>query len=248
MAEGCVDAREDGPRDLRELLISAREQERALVARELHDDVIQRLALLSIELGRLELAGPATQHAERLRAVRLELRRLGNDVRSLSHQMHPSVLDDVGLVEALRAECRRRCRQGGIDISLDIGPLPAVGRDAALCLYRVVQEALNNVSRHARSRTAGVVLREADGGLQLTVHDDGVGFDPKRPKRGSALGLVSMRERVALVNGTFDVDSGPGRGTAVTAWVPAVRSSSPGGLSGLRTVEWTHASHGASTP
>ena len=97
MAEGCVDAPEDGPRDLRELLISAREQERALVARELHDDVIQRLALLSIELGRLELAGPATQHAERLRAVRLELRRLGNDVRSLSHQMHPSVLDDVGL-------------------------------------------------------------------------------------------------------------------------------------------------------
>jgi signal transduction histidine kinase len=144
-------------------------------------------------------------------------------MHSLSRRMHPSVLDDVGLAEALRAECQRRCRQGGIDISLEIGPLPVVGRDAALRLYRVLQEALNNVSRHARSRTASVVLRHADGGLQLIVHDDGVGFDPRRPRQGSSLGLVSMRERLRLVNGTFEVDSGPGRGTAVTAWVPADR-------------------------
>jgi len=225
MTEGCSErgVREDEPHDLRQRLISAREQERALVARELHDDVVQRLALMSIELGRVELAGPATQHAARLRAVRRELRRLSDDMHSLSHQMHPSVLDDVGLEQALCSECERRGRQGGIDIALDIGPLPVVGRDAALCLFRVLQEALNNVSRHARSRTARVVLREADGGLQLIVHDDGVGFDPGGPRQGSSLGLVSMCERLRLVNGTLEVDSGPGRGTAVIAWVPADR-------------------------
>jgi signal transduction histidine kinase len=223
MTEGCIDVREDGSHDLRQLLISAREQERALVARELHDDVIQRLALLSIELGSVERLVPAAEQTQKLRAVRRELRRLSDDMHSLSRRMHPSVLDDVGLAEALRAECQCRCRQGGIDISLEIGTLPVVGRDAALCLYRVLQEALNNVSRHARSRTASVVLRHADGGLRLIVHDDGVGFDPTRPRQGSSLGLVSMCERLRLVNGTFEVDSGPGRGTTVTAWVPADR-------------------------
>lgn len=225
MTEGCIEqgGHEDETQDLRRRLVSAREEERALVARELHDDVIQRLALMSMELGRVELAGPATQQTERLRAVRQELRRLSDDMHSLSHQMHPSVLDDVGLAQALRSECQRRCRQSGIDISLDIGPLPVVGRDAALCLFRVFQEALNNVSRHARSRSASVVLRQADDGLRLVVHDEGVGFDPRRPKQGSGLGLVSMSERLRLVNGTFEVDSGPGRGTAVIAWVPADR-------------------------
>jgi signal transduction histidine kinase len=225
MTEGWSErgVREDEPHDLRRRLISAREEERALVARELHDDVIQRLALLSIELGSVELLVPATEPTKKLRAVRRELRRLSDDMHSLSRQMHPSILDDVGLAEALRSECQRRCRQGGIDISLDIGPLPVVGRDAALCLYRVLQEALNNVSRHARSRTASVIVRQADGGLRLIVHDNGVGFDPMRPKRGNGLGLVSMRERVRLVNGTVEIDSGPGRGTAVVAWVPADR-------------------------
>ncbi|MGE5362229.1 MAG: sensor histidine kinase [Bacteroidales bacterium] len=225
MTDGGIEprGRENEPLELRQRLISAREEERALVARELHDDVIQRLALLSIELGSVERAERETEQTEKVRAVRHELRRLSDDVHSLSRQMHPSVLDDVGLVEALRSECRRRCRQDGIEVSVDVGPLPVVGRDEALCLYRVLQEALNNVRRHARSRTARVVLRQADGGLRLVVHDNGVGFDPGRPKRRDGLGLVSMRERVRLVNGTFHVDSDPGRGTAVIAWVPAER-------------------------
>jgi signal transduction histidine kinase len=105
---------------------------------------------------------------------------------------------------------------------VELDPLPAfVGRDAALCLFRVAQEALNNVTRHAGARAASVVLRQMDGGLLLAVRDDGVGFDPASPGTGRRLGLASMRERVRLVNGTLDIESAPGRGTAIVAWVPA---------------------------
>jgi signal transduction histidine kinase len=215
---------EDEPHDMSRRLLLAREEERALLARELHDDVTQRLAVLSIELGRVELAGgPATPQRETLRAVRQELRHLSDDMHSLSHRMHPSVVDDVGLPQAVRAECEHRCVKGGVDISVDIGPLPVVGRDAALCLYRVLQEALNNVSRHACSRNASVVLCQAGGGLRLTVHDDGVGFAPRTPRQGRGLGLISMAERIRLVNGRFEFDSAPGMGTTLIAWVPAGR-------------------------
>jgi signal transduction histidine kinase len=215
-------SRADEFRDMSALVMVVREEERARVARELHDDVTQRLALLSIDLGLAELAAPDGPQSEMMRRVRQELRRLSADIHSLAHHLHPSVLEDLGLAEALRSECERRGRQGEIDISLDLGPLPpVVAKDAELCLYRVAQEALNNAARHAGSGAARVVLQPIDGGLRLTVRDDGVGFDSKSPKTGRSLGLASMRERVRLVNGTFDIDSAPGRGTAITAWVPA---------------------------
>jgi signal transduction histidine kinase len=94
-------------------------------------------------------------------------------------------------------------------------------KDAALCLFRVAQEALNNVARHARASLASVALRQMDGGLLLAVSDDGVGFDAEHSGKGMRLGLASMRERVRLVNGTLDIESAPGRGTTVVAWVPA---------------------------
>jgi signal transduction histidine kinase len=100
-------------------------------------------------------------------------------------------------------------------------PLTAVvGKDTALCLFRVAQEALNNVLRHAGARAAQVVLRPTDGGLLLAVRDDGVGFEPANPKRGRSLGLAGMRERLRLVNGTIDIESAPGRGTTIVARVP----------------------------
>lgn len=136
--------------------------------------------------------------------------------------MHPSVLQELGLAEALRAECERRLRQGGLDLSANLDLLPAeVGKDAALCLFRVAQEALNNMARHAGARSASVTLRPMDGGLLLAVRDDGVGFDPEQPRERMQLGLVSMHERVRLVNGTLDIESVPGRGTTIVAWVPA---------------------------
>jgi signal transduction histidine kinase len=100
-------------------------------------------------------------------------------------------------------------------------PAAAVGRDVSLCLFRVAQEALNNVMRHSGARSASVTLRTVDGGSLLAVRDDGVGFDPASPGKRRSLGLASMRERVRLVNGTLDIESAPDRGTAVIVWVPA---------------------------
>jgi PAS domain S-box-containing protein len=212
--------------DLSRRLIGAHEEERALLARELHDDVSQRLAVLAIEVGRAELAAPDGAQAEAMTAVREGLTRLSEDIHSLAYQLHPSVLEELGLDEALRAECERRGRQGALDISVDLGPLPAaVGKDEALCLFRVAQEALNNVARHAGARAASVTLREMDDGLLLAVRDDGVGFDPEHPRKGMRLGLVGMRERVRLMQGTLDVESAPGRGTTIVAWVPAEAES-----------------------
>jgi PAS domain S-box-containing protein len=212
---------EDALRDLSRRLIRAQEEERALLARELHDDLTQRVAVLAIEAGRAELAAPDGSQAQAFQSVREGLVRLSEDIHSLAYQLHPSVLEELGLAEALRAECERVGRQGRIDLSVELDPLPAfVGRDAALCLFRVAQGALNNVTRHAGSRAASVTLRQMDGGLLLAVRDDGVGFDPASPGTGMSLGLASMRERVRLVNGTLDIESAPGRGTEIIAWVP----------------------------
>jgi PAS domain S-box-containing protein len=208
-------------RDLSRRLIGAHEEERAMLARELHDDVSQRLAALAIDVGRAEAAAPDTPQEQAMRRIREGLVRLSEDIHALAYQLHPSVLDELGLVEALRAECERRRRQGALDLSLEIGPLPdAIGRDPALCLFRVAQEALNNVVRHSGVGGAAVSLRQRDGGLLLVVRDEGAGFDSQKPGNGRHLGLASMRERVALANGTLEIESAPARGTSIIAWLP----------------------------
>jgi len=213
---------EEGLRDLSRRLIGAHEAERALLARELHDDVTQRLAVLAIDAGRAELAAPDTPQAQAMRAIRDGLVRLSEDVHSLAYQLHPSVLEELGLAEALRTECERVGRRAGVDLSLDLDPVPAgLGRDVALCLFRVAQEALSNVNRHAGACAARVALRRMDDGWLLAVRDDGVGFDPARSGTRRSLGLASMHERVQLVHGTLDIESAPGQGTAVVAWVPS---------------------------
>lgn len=212
---------EDELRDLSRSLIRAHEEERALLARELHDDVTQRLAVLAIDVGRAELAAPEGAQAQAMRSIREKLVSISEDIHSLAYQLHPSVLQELGLVEALRAECERRDRHCKVDLSMELDPVPAiVGKDAALCLFRVAQESLNNVVRHADAQTASIVLRQMDGGLLLAVRDDGVGFDPASPEKSRSLGLASMRERVRLLNGTLDIESAPGQGTAIVAWIP----------------------------
>ena len=212
---------EEALHDLSRRLIQAQEAERALLARELHDDLTQRLALLAIDVGRVELAAPDRAQADAMRVIREGLVRLSEDVHSLAYQLHPSVLEELGLVEALRTECERLVRQGQLHLTARLEPLPdVVGKDAALCLFRVAQGALNNVVRHSGARAAAVELRPMDGGVLLAVRDDGAGFDPGSRGTGRSLGLASMRERVRLVNGTLDVESAPGHGTAVVAWVP----------------------------
>ena len=157
-----------------------------------------------------------------MRSVRAELVRLSEDIHSLAYQLHPSVLEELGLVEALRAESERRSRHGRLVLATDLEPAPVhVGKDAELCLFRVAQEALNNVARHSGTSRASITLRRADEGLLLAVRDDGVGFELASPRTERSLGLMSMRERVHLVNGTLDIESAPGQGTTIIAWVPA---------------------------
>ena len=212
---------EEELRDLSRRLITAQEEERALLARELHDDVSQRLAVLAIDVGRAEFAVADVELAEAMQAVREGLVSLSEDVHSLAYQLHPSVLEELGLVEALRAECGRRTRVGALDVTVDFGPLPGpLATEVALCLFRVAQEALSNVVHHAGSCRATVTLRQIGDGLVLAVSDDGVGFEPGHSGKGMHLGLASMRERVRLVRGTLDIESAPGQGTKVIAWVP----------------------------
>jgi PAS domain S-box-containing protein len=207
--------------DLSGRLIRAHEAERARLARELHDDVTQRLARLAIDAGRVLGATDGAAAAETMRSVRDGLVSLSEDVHSLSYRLHPSLLEDLGLAEALKAECERFSRGESVAIDLNLPELPAsIPRDTALCLFRIAQEALRNVARHAKARGVEVSMRPVDGGLQLAVVDDGIGFEPAGPRARHSLGLASMRERLLLVGGEFEIESTPGKGTTVLAWVP----------------------------
>ncbi|MCU0223516.1 MAG: PAS domain-containing protein [Acidobacteria bacterium] len=212
---------EEAVRDLSRRLIVAQEDERARLARELHDDLTQRLARLAIDVGRAEQEGGGSRAEATMRLVREGLVRLSEDVHALSYRLHPSLLEDLGLAEALQVECDRFGRLSGIAVDLVLSDVPQpVSRGAALCLFRVAQEALRNVDRHARARTVEVRLQGLDGGLQLAVQDDGVGFDPAAVRGRRSLGHASMRERIHLAGGELDIESAPDQGTTVVAWVP----------------------------
>jgi signal transduction histidine kinase len=201
-------------------LIHAQEDERARLARELHDDVTQRLALLAIEAGREERKLPIAGESP-MRSMREGLVRLSEDVHALSYRLHPSVLEDLGLVEALKSECERFSHSCPTHVKLDAPDLPQnPKRDVALCLFRIAQEALRNIARHAGAARAEVSLRRRDASLELTVRDDGVGFDPAAQRQRVSLGLAGMRQRASLLGGTVTVDSRPGQGTAVAASIP----------------------------
>ena len=206
---------------LSQRLIRAHEDERALIARELHDDVTQQLAVLAIEAGRAAVDLPEGPKATLLTSVREGLARLSEDVHALAYHLHPSILEELGLPEALRAECDRRRRQSSFEILTDLDPDAAgLEREAALCLFRVAQEALTNIARHAAAQVVTVTLHQMEDGVRLAVRDDGGGFAPRDSRSHRRLGLASMRERVRLVHGTLDVESAPGAGTSVIAWVP----------------------------
>ncbi|HEU4700671.1 MAG TPA: sensor histidine kinase [Gemmatimonadales bacterium] len=203
-------------------LLVAQEEERAWIARELHDDLIQRVGLLTQEVvgvrGQLRDPGMA---AHRLTGLEAELHDLTEEIRRLAHRMHPSVLDNLGLPAALRAlgEEVETAERLPVRVLVD-EPAPPLTPAAALSLYRVAQEALRNVVKHAAASEATVRLVRNGGGAVLEVVDAGRGFDPARDGERRGLGLTSMTERLRLVRGTLRVVSAPGRGTRTTAWVP----------------------------
>lgn len=227
MFTGCVrdiTERKHAERAAREFggrLLHAQEAERARLARELHDDITQRLACLAIDAGRIEAATDRAGNGERMRGVRDGLVRLSEDVHALSYKLHPSLLEDLGLTEALCAECERFGGQMELPVEVKVDALPAgIPFDAGLCLFRVLQEALRNAARHAQAPSVSVSLRACDGGLQLAVTDKGRGFEARQLAERHSLGLASMRERVRLLEGDFEIESAPGQGTTVLAWVP----------------------------
>jgi signal transduction histidine kinase len=201
-------------------LITAHEDERRRLARDLHDDLTQRLARLAIDAGKIERSAPVANHDETGQSMREELVRLSEDVHALSYRLHPSLLDDLGLVEALNAECDGFSRRESIPVEFKPRDVPRdVRPDTALCLFRVAQESLRNVARHAGASAVEVSLRKVDGGLEMAVRDNGTGFDPAQDRGRPSLGLASMKERVYLLGGELDIDSAPGSGTTVIAWV-----------------------------
>jgi signal transduction histidine kinase len=211
--------REKRLKELAGKLLDAQENERRRLARELHDDLTQRLAILAIEAGRLEkesaCSGPA---AQTLRAMRDNLITISEDVHTISRQLHPSIIEDLGLVDGLRSEINNFSSREGIPVQFDVGQenlqLPL---DVAICFFRVAQEGLRNIGKHARARSVRVGLSIKNNLLRLTVSDDGIGFDPEAVSKKSGIGLASMRERIRLVDGRLSIHSLAGEGTLITA-------------------------------
>jgi len=202
-------------------LITAHEDERRWLARELHDDITQRLAGLAIDAARLSAAELSPADTEARRSIRGGLVQLSEDVHDLSYRLHPSVLDDLGLVEALKAECERVARVESIQVNVQADRLPqSMPKEVALGIYRVAQEALRNVARHAKASMVQLSLALNEGGLLLTITDNGRGFDPGAPARRPSVGHASMRERIRSLGGKLDIQSTPGMGSTVVAWVP----------------------------
>jgi PAS domain S-box-containing protein len=204
-------------------LITAQEEERTRIARELHDDFSQRLALQGIGLAQLWKKVPEAELEERARIQDLMKRNqeISSDMHSLSHQLHSSKLEHVGLAPALMGLCEELSSKFKIEIEfIERGVRSEIPKDVALCLFRVAQEALGNVVKHSRAKQAQVELSGTINGIRLRTVDAGVGFDPDLRRTHVGIGLVSMRERLRLVGGGLSIRSAPMRGTEILAVLP----------------------------
>jgi signal transduction histidine kinase len=223
-------------------LLQAQERERGRIARELHDDMGQSLALLSVEMDLLGQvpSESAAQLGGRIRELSSRLKQLSSSVHELSHKLHPSKLEQLGLVTAVRALCKELTQTHGIAIDFRQRQVSdKIPTDTALCLFRIVQEALRNVIKHSGAHHASVELSQSPDVLCLRIADDGRGFDPTKVSGGGGLGLVSMRERLHLVCGQIAIDSQLTRGTRIDVCVPLggngqVESSLPAHATRLR--------------
>lgn len=204
-------------------LVDAQEAERARIARELHDDVNQRIALAATDIEKLK-QDPPTSTAElrrRLSEVWQQLIAVSTGVQSISHQLHSPQLEYLGIVAAIRSFCREFATRTNVEIDFKADDVPNdVSRDVSLCLLRIVQEALQNATKHSQVRHFEVTLSSSGHQLHLTVIDRGIGFDADKPSAQTGLGLISMRERVRLVNGAISIDSKRMGGTTIHVRVP----------------------------
>ncbi len=202
------------------LLLSAQEEERQKIARELHDDIGQDLAILNVRTQRLALGCENEKLQNQIKELQSSTQQIGTKVRRLSHQLHASELDYIGLPTALQMLCRDFSQNSSLEVECACIDVPTpLNRDLSIALYRVTQEALNNVVKHAGATSARVDLSTGDEHLVLRVTDNGRGFQPDTHKR-SGLGLISMRERINLVGGSLTLSSRPDAGTTIEVRVP----------------------------
>jgi PAS domain S-box-containing protein len=204
-------------------LIEAHEEERAWIARELHDDINQRIALLAIELEQLTqyLPQSAAEHPNPIRQARQRLSEIGNDIQALSHRLHSSKLEYLGIAVAASSFCKELSEQQKVEIDFSDVDIPrSLPKEISLCLFRVLQEALQNAVKHSGVRYFRVEMRGTTEEIRLTVSDHGVGFDQQNVMNSPGLGLISMRERLQWVNGEFSIKSRAGHGTTIYARVP----------------------------
>ena len=217
---------QDMNRSLAGRLLTSQEAERTRIARDLHDGVCQEVASITVDVSYLRQRIGELDNAD-VQVALLEVERRAASVaealRRLSHGLHPTVLHHIGLVAALQSHCAEVERQHHLRLTFESnGEIEPVGQRVALSLFRIAQEALRNATRHGRAHHATVsLLRRADGGLEMSVVDDGVGFDPGAGSSSGGLGLVSIEERARLVKGDVDITSAPGQGTSVRVRVPA---------------------------
>jgi signal transduction histidine kinase/ABC-type uncharacterized transport system substrate-binding protein len=213
----------DAQTQLSRLLIGGQEKERSRLATELHDDFSQRVALLAVQMETVgDTISTSPQEAEKqLHELMNATSEIGADLHTLSHRLHSSTLESLGLVPALNALCKEISSQQGIEVDFRSDSVPrSVGQDTALCVFRIVQEGLRNVKKYSGVQKAEVELRRASDKLHLTVHDEGRGFDLSNLQHNEGLGLRSMRERAYLVGGQFQIHSAVGKGTTIEVCVP----------------------------
>jgi signal transduction histidine kinase len=205
-------------------LLEAEDRERRRVSRELHDDLNQALAALAVDIGALRSArsdAPPDQVDAELQAIQGRVVKLSENVRNLAYQLHPSILDDLGLAVALRSYCEEFSSREDISVEFVHRNLEdPVSPEAASCVYRVAQEGLRNVAKHSGAKHAFVSVVGTGKYLNLLIRDSGAGFVPGLATVRRGLGLTSMTERSRLLNGTFRVTSTPGQGTVLQLRVP----------------------------
>lgn len=206
-------------------LIEAHEEERTWIGRELHDDINQRLALLAVELDRWsQSVGKNSETQQRIHHAGQRVAEIAKDVQSLSHRLHSSKLEYLGLAKAVDSFCRELSAQNRIEINVTHEGVPrTLPKEISLCLFRVVQEALQNAVKHSGVRHFTVDLNGTTDAIELTVSDNGKGFEEQEAFTRAGLGLISMRERLQLVHGELLVKSKPGAGTTIYARVPLNR-------------------------
>ncbi|PYT86358.1 MAG: hypothetical protein DMG36_26400 [Acidobacteria bacterium] len=210
-------------------LIEAHEQERTRIGRDLHDDIVQRLALLAIELEGVQ-HDSAPELSRRIDDLRKQATQIANDVQLLSHELHSSKLEYLGIVGAIKSFCKEYGERQKLEIDFKSHDLPAaLPTDLSLSLFRVLQEALRNATKHSRVKNFEVRLWGSSDEIHLTVKDSGTGFDREAAMKSTGLGLTSMQERLRLVGGALSIESQPQRGTTIYARVPftSSRDSAP---------------------